>query len=130
MKKIKNSTKSMVLGVAILLIMALTACSNGHRSSNSTFPNVDDAEIPNVLKITVGTLGDCYFSSGITDNPDYNSVLIATFNDTTEFDYTTLMEHYKSASTGTGENGSLLFDWGRLQVKNGDGSISINAFIR
>lgn len=78
----------------------------------------------------MGTLGNCSFSDGITDDPDYNSILTVTFNDTDEADYSTLMEHYKSTSTGTGENGSLLFDWGTLQVTTDNGSILINAFIK
>lgn len=70
MKKIKNHNKAIILSVAIALIITLTACSNGDSSPNSTFPNIDDAKIPDVLELTVGTLGDCYFSDGITDNPD------------------------------------------------------------
>lgn len=130
MKHIRNLNKATILTVAIALIITLTACSNGDSSLNSTFPQIDHAKIPDVLEITVGRLGDCYFSDGITDNPDYNSVLTATFNDTTETDYAELMEHYKSASTGTDENGSLVFDWGVLQVTTDDGSISINALIK
>lgn len=130
MRKMMKHNKTIILGVAIALIMTFTACSSGDCSPNSTFPNIDDAKIPDVLEITVGTLGDCYFSDGITDSPDYNSVLTATFNGTTDTDYTKLMEHYKSASTGTDENGSLIFDWGVLQVTTGDGSISINALIK
>lgn len=130
MKKIKNHNKATILSVAIALIITLTACSNGDSSPNSTFPNIDDAKIPDVLEITVGTLVDCYFSDEITDNSDYKTVFTATFNDTTETDYTELMEHYKSTSTGTGENGSLIFDWGTLQVTTDYDLISINALIK
>lgn len=98
--------------------------------ANSTFPNIDDADIPDILEITVGTLGNTYFSSDIIDNPDYKSVLTITFKDTTEADYTTLMEYYQTASTGKDENGSLLFDWGSLQVTHDENSISINALIQ
>lgn len=130
MKKIKNHNKAIILSVAIALIITLTACSNGDSSPNSTFPNIDDAKIPDVLELTVGTLGDCYFSDGITDNPDYKSVLITSFNDTTENDYDTLMEHYQSTSTGTDENGFMVFDWGTLLVTTKDSSISITALIK
>lgn len=130
MKKIRNHKKATVLSVVIAIIMTLTACSNGESSLNSTFPQIDNAKIPDVLEIIVGTLGDCYFSENITDNPDYNSILAVTYNDTTESDYTKLMDHYKSTSTGTDENGSLLFDWGMLNITTDNGSISINAFIK
>lgn len=130
MKKISELQKTTILSVSIALIITLTACSNEDSSLNSTFPQIDNAKIPDVLEVTVGTLSDCYFSDGITDNPDYNSILTATFNDTKETDYNSLMEHYKSTSTGTDDNGSLLFDWGMLQVTTDNGSISINAFIK
>ncbi len=122
--------KTTFWGIIVTLTMTLMACSNGHDSQSSTFPNIDDANIPDVLELTVGTLGNCYFSSGISDNPDYDSVLCVTFDGTTETDHTTLMEHYQSSSTGTDENGSMLFDWGILQVAAYDDSISINAFIK
>lgn len=122
--------KKTILSVTIALMIMLTACSNGNNVKSSTFPNIEEAKIPDVLEIAVGTLGECYFSDGITDNPDYTSVLTATFNDTTETDYTELMEHYKSASTGTDDNGSLIYDWGVLHVTTDDASISINALIR
>lgn len=130
MREIGNHKKTTILGVFIALIITLTACSNEESSLNSTFPQIDNAKIPDVLKTVVGTLGDCYFSEGITDNPDYNSILAVTYHDTTETDYTKLMEHYKSASIGTDENGSLLFDWGVLKVTTDNGSILINAFIK
>lgn len=129
-KKIVKHYNTTILSIAIALMMTLTACSSGDSSPNSTFRSIDDAKIPDVLETTVGTLGDCYFSDGITDNPDYKTVFVATFKDTTETDYTELMEHYKSTSTGTGENGSLIFDWGVLLVTNDDGSISITALIK
>lgn len=130
MKKMISPKKTTILGIAIVLIMALTACNKESNPTNSTFPNIDDADIPDVLEITVGTLGDVYFSAGITDNPEYKSVLKVTFHDVTEDDYTTLMEHYQSASTGKSEEGSLLFDWGRLQVTTEDDSILLNAYIK
>ncbi|MCI9263837.1 MAG: hypothetical protein HFF06_04625 [Oscillospiraceae bacterium] len=130
MKKIRSQRMIPVLCAGIVLITALTSCGNGDSLQNSTFPQIDNAKIPDALEITVGTLGNCSFSDGITDDPDYNSILTVTFNDTDEADYSTLMEHYKSTSTGTGENGSLLFDWGTLQVTTDNGSILINAFIK
>lgn len=129
MKKVIIPNKITILGVVLALMMTLTACSNGNILTDGTFSNYDDADIPDVLEITVGTLGNTYFSTGITD-ADYNSVLGVTFNDTTETDYATLMEHYQSTSTGTDENGFLLFDWGKLQVMTDDNSISITAFIK
>lgn len=128
--EIKKHKIATILGVAIVLIIMLAACSNQASSKNSTFPNIDDAKIPDVLELTVGTLGDCYFSDGITDNPDYKSVLITSFNDTTETDYDTLMEHYQSTSMGTDENGFMIFDWGTLLVTTNDSSISITALIK
>lgn len=130
MKEIRNHKKTTILSVFIALIITLTACNNEESSLDSTFPKIDNAKIPDVLETVVGTLGDCYFSEGTTDNPDYNSILAVTYNDTTETDYTKLMDHYKSASIGTDENGSLLFDWGELKVTTDNGSISINAFIK
>ena len=82
------------------------------------------------METTVGTLGNVYYSAGTNDNPDYKSVLTVTFEDTTEADYDTLMEHYKSTSTGTDENNALLFDWGVLQVSPNHDSITINALIK
>lgn len=125
-----NPKKTIFFGISAALMMAITACSTGHRPSNSTFPNIDDAGIPDVLETTVGTLGDCYFSTGINDNPEYHSVLTVTFQDTTNADYTALMEHYQSASPQTDEDGVLIYDWGKLIVETEENSISINALIK
>ena len=130
MKKTRNYKNTTILSVFIALIVILTACSHGESSLNSTFPKIDNDKITDVLETVVGTLGDCYFSEGITDNPDYHSILVVTYNDTTEKDYTQLMDRYKAASTGIDENGSLLFDWGVLKVTTENDSISINAFIK
>lgn len=130
MKKMISANKSSVLGIFLVLVMFLSACTGKNNSENSTFPNIDDASIPDVLEITVGTLGNTYFSSGITDNSDYKSVLSVTFEDTTEADYTTLMEHYQTTSTGKDKDGSLLFDWGKLQVTTDDDSIFVSAYIK
>lgn len=130
MKKIISSKKSSVLGIFLVLAIILSACTGKTNSTNGTFPNIDDSNIPDVLEITVGTLGNTYFSSGITDNADYNSILSVTFEDTTEADYTTLMEHYQTTSTGKDKDGSLLFDWGKLQVTTDDDSIFLTAYIK
>lgn len=125
-------TKSFICALIFALIMTLTfvACSSGSNPSSNVFPNIDNADIPDILEKTVGTLGNTYFTSGISDNKDYQSFLAVTFENTTEADYTTLMEHYQSASTGTDDDGSLLFDWGWLQVTPDNGSITINAHIK
>lgn len=125
-------TKTGMITLVFLLIMALalTACGSASNTKSSTFPNIDDADIPDILEKTVGTLGNTYYSSGITDNEDYTSLLSVTFEKVTETDYAELMEHYEVESTGTDENGALLFDWGRLQVIRDDDTISINAFIK
>lgn len=57
MKKIKNHNKAIILSVAIALIITLTACSNGDSSPNSTFPNIDDAKIPDVFRINSRHIG-------------------------------------------------------------------------
>ena len=80
--------------------------------------------------MTVGTLGNTYYSSGIKDNKDYDSILTVTFEDTTDADYTALLEHYQTTSTGTDDNGSLLFDWGYLQMTSDNGTIQITAYIK
>ena len=123
--------KKTILTILLLITaISLTACSDTNDTLDSTFPGVDDADIPDILETTVGTLGNVYYSTGITDNPDYKSVLTVTFEDTTEADYETLMEHYKSVSTGTDENNALLYDWGVLQVSPNNDSITINALIK
>lgn len=114
----------------LFIPFTLTACSGGNSTSSSTFPNITDEEIPDILEKTVGTVGNVSFTSGISDNKDYTSVLSVVFNDTTESDYTALMKHYQSESTGTDESGFLLFDWGRLSVTADDSSICINALIK
>ena len=119
-----------VLGIFLALAIILSACTGKTNWANSTFPNIDDSGIPDVLEITVGTLGNTYFSSGITDNSDYKSALSVTFEDTAEADYTTLIEHYQTTSTGKDKDDSLLFDWGRLQVTTGDDSIFLIAYIK
>ena len=53
-----------------------------------------------------------------------------TFEDTTDADYTALLEHYQTTSTGTDDNGSLLFDWGYLQMTSDNGTIQITAYIK
>ena len=128
MKKKRNRSKTTAWGLTLLLLITLTACSNKNNSPNSTFPNIDDDDLPDVLQITVETPYNTSFTTGITD-ADYNSVLSLVFNDTTEADYTALMEHYKSSSTGTDENGFLLFDWGRLLAEDDHNSINVLAFI-
>lgn len=124
--------KTGMITLVFLLIMSLvlTACGSGSNTEISTFPNIDDAGIPDILEKTVGTLGNTYYSSGITDNGDYTSLLSVTFEKVTETDYAELMEHYGAESTGTDKNDALLFDWGRLQVLRDDDTVSINAFIR
>ena len=111
-------------------ILSFTACNAGNEKTDGTFPGVDDADIPNVLEMTVGTLGNTYYSSGIKDNKDYDSILTVTFEDTTDADYTALLEHYQTTSTGTDDNGSLLFDWGYLQMTSDNGTIQITAYIK
>lgn len=122
--------KTILTMLLLITAISLAACSDAKDTLNSTFSGVDDADIPDILETTVGTLGDVYYSAGITDNPDYKSILIVTFEDTTEADYDTLMEHYKSVSTGTDENNALLYDWGVLQVSSNHDSITINALIK
>lgn len=80
--------------------------------------------------MTVGTVGNTYYSSGIKDNKDYKSVLAVTFENTTDADYTALLEHYQTTSTGTDDNGSLLFDWGSLQMPSDNGTIHVTACIK
>ncbi len=120
--------KTTILIVAIVLMTSLAACRNKDASSGA-FQNIDDDDIPDVLKQTVGTLAGTYFSSGLTDT-GYHAVLNLAFEDTTDSDYTTLMEHYQSTSTGTDEHDFLLFDWGKLHVMAQDHSISVIAFIQ
>lgn len=129
-KKMISPKKLSVFGITIVLTIILSSCTGKNSSANNTFPNIDDANIPDVLEVTVGTLGNIYFSSGITDHPDYKSVLSVTFKDTIEADYTALMEHYQSTSTGKDKDGSLLFDWGRLQVTADDNTIFCTAYIK
>jgi len=128
MKPMKTTIFTLLL--ALIMMLTLAACGGGSNKSSSTFPNIDNADIPDILEKTVGTLGNTYFTSGISDDKDYQAFLAVTFENTTDADYTTLMEHYQSASTGTDENGSLLFDWGWLQVTPDNGSITINAHIK
>lgn len=125
-----KTMKTIFTMLLLITLISLTACTSSKEPINSTFPGVDDADIPDILETTVGTLGNVYYSAGITNNSDYKSVLTVTFEDTTEADYDTLMEHYKATSTGTGENNALLFDWGVLQVSPNDDSITINALIK
>ena len=122
--------KTILIMLLIITAISLTACTSAKNKSNSPFPGVDDADIPDILETTVGNLGNVYYSAGITNAPDYKSVLTVTFEDTTEADYDTLMEHYKSESMGTDENNALLFEWGMLQVSSNNNSITINALIK
>lgn len=125
----KHIKKLFLFILALIMTLIFVACGKEYVSSN-TFPNVENADIPDALEKAVGTLGNTCFTSGISDNEDYQSFLMATFNDTTEADYMELMEHYQSTSTGKDENGFLLFDWGWIQVVPDDGSISISAYIK
>ncbi|NWL86694.1 MULTISPECIES: hypothetical protein [unclassified Paenibacillus] len=125
-------TKSSLICLALALMMSFTfvACSSERNITSNTFSSIDNADIPDILEQTVGTLGNTYFTSGITDNKEYQSYFRVIFENTTEDDYATLMTHYQSDSSGTDENGSLLFEWGWLQVTPEDGSITINAYIK
>lgn len=107
------------------MALNLTAC----HISASTFPNIRDEVLPDILKKTTGTPVNTSYTSGITDNPDYQAVFTVTFEDTTDDDYHELMNHYLSASSDTDEYGYLLYDWGRLLVTKNDGSITVNALI-
>ena len=121
--------KTTILIVTIALMMTLAACRN-KAASSGTFQSIDDDDIPDVLKIKVGALVGTNFSSGLTDT-GYHAVLSLAFDDTTELDYNTLMEHYyQSTSTGTDEHDFLLFDWGKLHVMAQDNSILVTAFIQ
>lgn len=128
MKLGKKLTSVLILAVVVALLF--TACGNYSGTPNRIFRNIDNASIPDVLLTTVGTQGNVYFTSGISDQKDYQSFFTVTFEDTTEADYITLMEHYQSTSIGTDENDVLLFDWGWLQTTLADGSITINAYIQ
>lgn len=125
-------TKSSLICLALALMMSFTfvACSSERNITSNTFSSIDNADIPDISEQTVGTLGNTYFTSGITDNKEYQSYFRVIFENTTEDDYATLMTHYQSDSSGTDENGSLLFEWGWLQVTPEDGSITINAYIK
>ena len=127
-----KSVRKKVMATLLLfcVILSFTACNAGNEKTDGTFPGVDDADIPDVLEMTVGTLGNTYYSSGIKDNKDYDSILTVTFEDTTDADYTALLEHYQTTSTGTDDNGSLLFDWGYLQMTSDNGTIQITAYIK
>ena len=127
-----KSVRKKVMATLLLFcaILSFTACNAGNEKTDGIFPGVDDADIPDVLEMTVGTLGNTYYSSGIKDNKDYDSILTVTFEDTTDADYTALLEHYQTTSTGTDDNGSLLFDWGYLQMTSDNGTIQITAYIK
>lgn len=128
----KHNKRFILIAVLVLLAaFSLSACGSGNSAASSTFPNIQDDDIPDILEKTVGTVGDTYFSSNITDNEDYRAILSVTFENTTEDDYQTLLAHYQSDSTGTDENGALLFDWGQLQVTAlDDNAIQINGYIK
>ena len=81
MKFLKTTIFSLLF--ALMIPFAFTACSGVNNTANRTFSNIDNEDIPDILNKTVGTVGNVYFSSGISDNEDYNSCLIVTFNDTT-----------------------------------------------
>ncbi|WP_373263962.1 hypothetical protein [Hungatella hathewayi] len=129
-RKLRKIT--MLACVLLFMIpLSLTACGGRANTSSSVYPNIDDADIPDILEKTVGTVGNTYFTSfGKSDNKDYRSYLAVTFENTTEDDYDELMEHYQSASIGTDEEGFLLFDWGRLHVNAEDDSILLNAYMK
>ncbi|MDR2933139.1 MAG: hypothetical protein LBV27_08540 [Oscillospiraceae bacterium] len=129
MNFIERGVSSALLSLIIVFIFA--ACAGQNDATDNVFPNIDNVAIPDVLEKTVGTVGDTYFTAfGKSDNPDYQSYLSVTFKDTTEADYTTLTEHYQSASTGTAEDGALLFDWGWLYVNTDQSAITVNAYIK
>lgn len=65
-----------------------------------------------------------------TSSDDYDAYLHVTFHDADETDYTELVEHYQTASTGTDEENMLLFDWGRLKVLSDKNSVSVEAYIK
>ena len=114
----------------IIIPFILVSCS-GNNTANCTFPNIDNANIPDILEKVVGTLGDTYFTSfAKSDNQDYQSYLRVTFKDITEADYTALMQHYQADSTGTNADGAMLFDWGWLSADTDENSININAYIK
>ena len=56
----------------IMIPLSLTACGGRANTSSSVYPNIDDADIPDILEKTVGTVGNTYFTSfGKSDNKDY-----------------------------------------------------------
>ena len=118
-----NITRTTILTLALALIttLILAACND-----------IDKADIPEILNKTVGTPANTSFISDISDNKEYRAHFSATFEDTTEDDYAMLMAHYQSASTGTGENGSLLFDWGWLDIASApdNSRITVYAYIK
>lgn len=128
MKFVKIAILTLIF--ALIIQFALTACSDNN-TANSVFPNIDNADIPDILEKTVGTLGNTYFTSfGKSDNKDYQAYLQVTFKNTTDADYTELMEHYQKDSTGIDADGALLFDWGWLIVDTDESSICINAYLK
>lgn len=127
MNRRKRGFVSLIL--LLVLVLAFAGCSR-NKDTASIFPNIPDADLPEVLLKTVGTVGSTSYSS--FDKPSaqgYRAVLTVTFDNTTKDDYTTLMTHYEADATGTDQDGYLLFDWGRLQVTPDDSTITITALI-
>lgn len=58
-----KSVRKKVMATLLLFcaILSFTACNAGNEKTDGTFPGVDDADIPNVLEMTVGTLGNLLF---------------------------------------------------------------------
>ena len=125
----KHAKKFFIISAFLIAVISSIAACSGYGSMSETFPNIKSADIPDILEKSVGTLGDVSYTKG-TSSDDYDAYLHVTFHDTDEADYTELVEHYQTASTGTDEENMLLFDWRRLKVLSDKNSIFVEAYIK
>lgn len=82
------------------------------------FPNVDMAQMPDILKKTVGSLSYSADTIAMSMDDPYQRGLRLEFENTTEADYEELMAHYMADTVEKDEDGYILYDWGRLRVKH------------
>lgn len=151
--------KKVIMEVLVVIVLLSVSGCGSHSLIPKPFSGVAKEDIPEILNITVGTRVNTSFTSGITDNPDYQAVWITTYADTTEEDYEKLLKHYQTTAIQPGishestnneitsneilndkeinseagnsklQSSEFLYDWGRLLMNAENGSITITAFI-
>ena len=80
-----------------------------------SYPNVS-RPIPEILRITIGTLDNSYETVAMVVDDPYPQGIYLEFSNTTEAEYNDLISRFSAESAEVGDDGFMLFDWGKVLI--------------